>query len=196
MLFKIHHLKGIKSGDITLAFRKWKTERVKEGSLIKSPIGQILIEEISDIQLEDVNYEEAILAGYQNREELIQLLEKRKEGNIYRIKLKYDSPDPRIALREKDEISDKELKQVLLKLDRLDRYSKQGKWTKEVMIAIKDNPRLRAKDLAEMLDKEKDWLKPNIRKLKNLGLTISHGVGYSLSPRGKIVLDKLIEGKR
>ena len=39
--------------------------------------------------------------------------------------------------------------------------------------------------------KEKDWLKPNEPKLKNLGLTISHEVGYSLSPRGEMLLNYL-----
>ncbi|GAA4173979.1 hypothetical protein GCM10022218_17670 [Sphingobacterium ginsenosidimutans] len=32
---------------------------------------------------------------------------------------------------------------------------------------------------------EKEWLKLNIRKLKNLGLTISHTVGYEISPLGE-----------
>ena len=50
--------------------------------------------------------------------------------------------------------------------------------------AIKENPELKAMDLSIKLDREKDWLKINVRKLKNLGLTISHEQGYTLSPRG------------
>jgi hypothetical protein len=51
---------------------------------------------------------------------------------------------------------------------------------------------LRAADLARMLGREKDWLKINIRKLKNLGLTISHETGDEISPLGKVVLKKAI----
>ena len=56
---------------------------------------------------------------------------------------------------------------------------------------IRDKPRVRAADLAKMMGKEKDDLKINIRKLKNLGLTISHDVGYTLSPLGELVLKTL-----
>lgn len=38
---------------------------------------------------------------------------------------------------------------------------------------------------------EKEWLKLNIRKLKNLGLTISHNGGYELPLLGSEYLTKL-----
>ena len=34
-------------------------------------------------------------------------------------------------------------------------------------------------------------MKVDIRKLKSLGLTISHDVGYELAPRGQAYLDSL-----
>lgn len=43
-------------------------------------------------------------------------------------------------------------------------------------------------DAAAELDCEWDRLKPNVRKLKNLELTISHETWYSLSVRGRAVL--------
>ncbi|WP_294276703.1 hypothetical protein [uncultured Chryseobacterium sp.] len=43
---------------------------------------------------------------------------------------------------------------------------------------------------------EKEWLKLNIRKLKNMGLTISHTVGYEISPLGSEYLKKLTESKK
>ena len=42
-----------------------------------------------------------------------------------------------------------------------------------------------------MLNVEKDWLKIHIRKLKNLGFTISHEVGYSISVRGESLIKLL-----
>ena len=35
--------------------------------------------------------------------------------------------------------------------------------------------------------------KTDVRKLKKLGLTISHDVGYELSPRGRAVLQRLAD---
>lgn len=51
-------------------------------------------------------------------------------------------------------------------------------------------PERRAGDLADMLKMERLDFKLNIRKLKNLGLTISRGVGYSISPLGSQVIEK------
>ena len=56
---------------------------------------------------------------------------------------------------------------------------------------MRDHPRTRAADLASGIGRDKDWLKPNVRKLKNLGLTISLDVGYELSPRGRTLLEHL-----
>jgi hypothetical protein len=43
--------------------------------------------------------------------------------------------------------------------------------------------------LALELGREKEWLKGSVRKLKNLGLTISLGTGYRISPRGAAYLE-------
>jgi biotin operon repressor len=47
---------------------------------------------------------------------------------------------------------------------------------------------VRAGDLAEELDLDRESFKLDVRKLKNLGLTISLRVGYQLSPRGAAYL--------
>jgi len=60
---------------------------------------------------------------------------------------------------------------------------------------IQKHPKTRAQDLANLMNVEKAWFKPNVRKLKNLGLTISHRVGYSLSPRGTMIFRKLSADK-
>jgi hypothetical protein len=47
---------------------------------------------------------------------------------------------------------------------------------------------VRAGDLADDLGRERLDVKLDVRKLKALGLTISLGVGYRLSPRGEAYL--------
>lgn len=185
MLFKEKHLQGIKSGEISLAFRKWKKAAVKSGSLIKTSIGLVEIKAVLEVTVSEITDEDAINARFTSLDELLQLLNKTAEGIIYKISVSYFDEDPRIALRENINIEHTELQEIMSKLERLDRYSKQGNWTLEILQLIHQNPTLRAADLAGKTNWEKEWLKLNIRKLKNLGLTISHEVGYSVSPLGE-----------
>ena len=77
----------------------------------------------------------------------------------------------------------------------MDDRNSRGAWTKQALRLIQDHPRRRAGDLAAMLGFDKLRFKQNVRKLKNMGLTISHEVGYELSPMGKVVLYQ-IDGKK
>ncbi len=192
MLFKQQHLDGIRSGTISLAFRKWKRVAAKEGSLIKTSIGLVEITGITTIPLHKITNKDALAAGFNSIKELTTMLNMVTEGDIYRIGVRYHSADPRIQLREQTALSPTALDTLRQRLERLDRSSKEGPWTIAVLQAIKAHPLLRAVDLGVVTGKEKEWLKLHIRKLKNLGLTISHDTGYTLSPLGIIVLSQLM----
>ena len=191
MLFKEKHLQGIRSGEISLAFRKWKKPAVKTGSFIKTSIGLVEIKEVSEINALEITNKDAMNAGFASLDELLQLLSKTEQGVIYKINVRYFDEDPRIALRENINPENVELKEITSKLERLDCYSKQGNWTLEILKLIHQNPTLRATDLAQRTKWEKEWLKLNIRKLKNIGLTISNEVCYSISPLGEKYLEWL-----
>lgn len=167
-----------------------KKPAVKQGSIIKTAVGQIEIVSVSAIDINDITSQDARKAGFIVLDELLALLERIPEGNIYKIEVGYHSADPRVALRNQTEITDESFEEIKARLERLDKYSKEGKWTHSTLIAIQKNPYRRAADLAQLLSKEKAWLKINIRKLKNLGLTISHDIGYEISPLGKAFLQK------
>jgi hypothetical protein len=189
MLFKQKDLEGIKAGKITLSFRNWKRLSIHTGSEIKTSIGVIRIGSIREIQLDEITDEEAVEAGFASAKSLTGLLQSQKEGQIYKIAASYLKEDPRIELRAKSLMSEEEFAEIKASLDNLDKLSKVGKWTTKTLIAIKDNPKLKAADLAVVAKKEKEWLKLNVRKLKALGLTISHEPGYTLSPRGEAYLE-------
>lgn len=191
MLFKQKHLEGIKSGKITLAFRRWKKLGVKPGSHIKTSVGIIRINTIEEISLSQILDDEAKSAGLKDAASLVALLGKQDEGQVYRIGVQFDSEDPRVELRETEELGEADFVEIQKELLNLDKHSKTGKWTGKVLEAIKENPRLKAADLAVLVKREKEWLKLNVRKLKGLGLTISHEPGYSISPRGEAYLAKL-----
>ncbi len=191
MLIRKPILDLIQSGEVTLAFRRWKKPTVQQGGTLKTAVGVLAIERVKKIAVRDITAADARRAGFDNREALLAELGQR-EGNIYRIALKYIGADPRVALRQLDDLSDDELAAITARLDRLDAASRVGPWTRKVLRAIKRHPMLPAVKLAETTGFEKDWLKTNVRKLKNLGLTVSHHPGYTLSPRGKAVLAVLV----
>ena len=185
MLFKQKHLEGIKAGNISLAFRKWKKLQVNAGSLVKTDVGVIRIDSIEKIDLSKITDEEAKKAGFPGAQSLIQLLGNQKDGDIYRIEVDFDSENPDTESDEKITIDEEEFEELKTTLDNLDKFSKVGKWTTKTLLAIQENPKMKAADLAVKAKKEKEWLKLNVRKLTALGLTISHEPGYTLSPTGE-----------
>jgi hypothetical protein len=78
--------------------------------------------------------------------------------------------------------------EITRRLDRLDRASAYGEWTRAVLDVIDRRPAVRAADLAQEFGRETQPFKLDVRKLKNLGLTISLERGYRLSPRGEAYL--------
>lgn len=191
MLFKQKDLDGIKGGKISLSFRNWKKLSVNVGSEIKTSVGVIKIGSIREVQLADITDEDAIAAGFASAKSLTGLLMSQKEGQIYKIAVAYLKEDPRIVLRASSIITEEEFNEIKAALENLDKFSKVGKWTIKTLVAIKENPKMKAADLAVVAKKEKEWLKLNVRKLKGLGLTISHEPGYTLSPRGDAYLEMI-----
>lgn len=192
MLFKTIHLQGIRSGTISLAFRRWEKPSIKAGTLLKTAIGLVEIVRIEMMDEAKLSDDDALQAGYGNTDRLLKALRQHSNGNLYRIAVRYHSEDPRLALREQ-QLTDETYTELNEKLARLDRYSKQGNWTQIVLLTIGNHPHLRAIEIAKLTGFEKEWLKTNIRKLKNMGLTISHDVGYELAPLGRAYLARLTD---
>lgn len=184
MLFKEAHLKGIRAGAVTLAFRRWAKSAVKKGSLQKTSIGLVRIVDISEVEEYAISDRDAMHAGFEDRGALMDSLPENPDGRIFKLEVSYHSEDPRIMLRERDALTVDAFADLNKRLARLDNNPTHSNWTSKVLNAIALHPRLRAVDLAGITGYEKEWLKLNIRKLKNLGLTISHEVGYEISPLG------------
>jgi hypothetical protein len=190
MLLNQRELAAIRAGRQPLVFRRWQRPTVKAGGTLKTAIGLLAIETVDALESAEVSDSEAQQAGHESASKLLASLAGRS-GTIYRIRLRYAGDDPRIALREQDQLDDAELAELASKLVRLDKASKEGNWTQQVLQAIAEHPHLAAAQLAEQTGFDKEWLKLQVRKLKNLGLTISHHPGYELSPRGRVVLMRL-----
>jgi hypothetical protein len=92
------------------------------------------------------------------------------------------------VLAADDALSEADIAAITARLDRLDAASDSGPWTKRYLRLIADNEAVRAPDLAAAEGLDVPRFKRRVRRLKELGLTISLDVGYRLSPRGRAFL--------
>ena len=195
MLLKRETLEGIAEGRITLAFRRWKRPTVRAGGELRTAIGVLGIDGVDAIAEGDITESNARAAGYPTRAALLAELNRRPEGDLYRVALHLAGDDPRTALREQDALDAEAVAAIAARLARFDRSSRHGPWTETVLRLIADSPGVRAPDLAASLGRDTQPFKRDVRKLKELGLTESLEVGYRLSPRGRAWLATL-DGER
>jgi hypothetical protein len=189
MQIPIRTLESIAAGRVDLAFRRWAKPAVKAGGSQRTAIGVVRFDAVDPVDLHDVTDRQARRAGFADRGALAAELARHRDGQLYRIRLHREGADPRVALREDDTLDDDAIAAITTRLDRLDRASSHGAWTRQTLALIRDHPTVRAPDLAVSVGRETQPFKLDVRKLKNLGLTISLRVGYELSPRGRAYLD-------
>lgn len=191
---------AIRAGTVTQAFRRWDSPRVKVGGLQLTPAGLVRFDAVSRVRDPSrLTERDARKAGVKDLATLQRFLSPKDRkpsprggrggDTVYRVKLSWAGEDPRIALRE-NVPDDGDLAEIAARLARLDARP-SGPWTRDILTWIRDNPRVVSKELAALRDCELLPMKVDIRKLKALGLTISHEVGYELSPRGTAYLGHL-----
>lgn len=185
MLLKRATLEGIAGGRITIAFRRWKRPTVRAGGELRTTIGVLAIEAVDAISESDITEGDARRAGYPARDALLTDLNRRPDGDLYRVAVRLAGDDPRTALREQDTLDGDAIEVIAARLARFDQASRHGPWTETVLRLIEASPGVRAPDLAVSLGRETQPFKRDVRKLKELGLTESLKVGYRLSPRGR-----------
>ncbi len=190
MLFTKEFWPGLADGSITLTFRKWSRAQVREGGSYRTPAGMIKVSALSQVRVRSITDHDAARCG-QPRARLLEYLNAGPDELVWRIEFHHDGDDPRGALREQADLDGDELTGVLVRLARLDRASKRGPWTADVLRTIAAQPGVRAGDLAAATGLEMAVFKLDVRKLKALGLTESLKVGYRISPRGETILAAL-----
>jgi hypothetical protein len=191
MLIRATELEEIRAGRVDLAFRRWDRPRLRAGTLMRTSIGLVEVTAVEQVELGAIGEAEARRAGAGSREELAARLAGRPERPVFRVGLSYAGPDPRVALRDAADLAEDDVTRLVRRLDRLDRASPQGPWTRATLAIIDRRPAIRAGDLAQELGRERPAFKRDVRKLKELGLTESLEIGYRISPRGRALLGRL-----
>jgi hypothetical protein len=181
-------LRAIQAGELDLGFRRWERPRVVVGTRMRTAVGLIEVTSVDQVDAADLDEEDARRAGAASADALRAGLAARADQPLWRVGLRYAGPDPREALRETVPDAD-EVATIVARLDRLDRVSSYGAWTRETLDLVDRFPQRRAPDLAAMVGRPTPEFKTDVRKLKELGLTESLDIGYRLSPRGAAVVD-------
>ena len=188
MLFRRAELERIQTGEVTRAYRRWRSPQARAGGSQRTRLGVLAIDAVERVDARKISDADALAAGSRSRAALLGRLRGSK-GDVYRIDLSWAGADPRLELRER-EATGEELERLVAKLDRMDERSLHGPWTRGLLELIRDNEGVRAADLAGGLGRDKLPFKRDVRKLKELGLTESLEVGYRLSPRGRALLGR------
>lgn len=178
---------GVAAGSVSLAFRTWAVARIRAGDEFLTSAGVVAVTEVRSVMVDDITEDDARASGAGSREALLRSFRSPAPHTLFRVELRWAGPDPREALARDASLTDDDRADITARLDRLDRHSPTGPWTRITLETIRDRPGEAAEKIRG--DVEKAAFKRNVHKLRNLGLSTSLTVGYALSPRGAAFLE-------
>lgn len=192
MLFSEDAVPGLRDGSITATFRRWKRAQVRVGGTYRPRSDlALVVDAVTQVAASSLTDADAVAAGEPDLATLRRrrLRDVADDEVLFRVDFHHvDVPDPRSVLAVDAALDDDAIAAITARLDRLDRAAAGGPWTRATLACIAQHPGVVSTVLAEELGRERFALKTDIRKLKGLGLTISLGTGYELSPRGQAYL--------
>jgi hypothetical protein len=181
----------IADGTVTLTFRRWKRCQAIAGHQYRTAAGRLEVEDVTVVDPETITDSDARRAGSPSAAALLADLRGPDDLPVYRVAFHpVTDPDPRDQLANSAKLTANDIAEIDRRLARLDRASSYGPWTAETLASIAARPGVRAPDLAASFGRETAPFKLDVRKLKNLGLTLSLRIGYRLSPRGEAYLNR------
>src|SRR5918997_1770557 len=140
MLFRRPALDGIRAGEITLAFRRWDRPRARAGGRQRTVVGELAIDSVERVARSAITAADARRAGHATRAELLRELDARGDAPIWRIELHWAGEDPRLALRDRADLSSDEAAALHARLARLDEASGHGPWMRATLELIAERP--------------------------------------------------------
>jgi hypothetical protein len=187
---------GLADGSITVTFRTWKRPLAKVGGRYRVGGMVLEVDRLEQVVVGTVDDADARRAGEADRAALIRRLA-RHLGDDVSIRTKvwrvefHSSAEAEAATEDlgaRAELTEPDVARLIGRLDRMDRSSPHGPWTRATLRLIADRPAVVSTKLAAELGRDRPSFKVDVRKLKALGLTRSLEVGYELSPRGRALL--------
>lgn len=205
MLLRLEVLDQIVAGEIDLVYRLWRKPTVKAGGRLRTRLGELAIHAVDQIDPMTITDADAIRAGFVDARTAQRSVLPRpvrpgdakptvgrartakpdETSRVYRVTVHFAGEDSRTKLH--GDVAPEAVAVIVAKLDAIDRRCARGAWTRRTLDLIAAWPGRRAPELAEMEGRDTVVFKTDVRRLKELGLTISLPVGYQLSPRGEAV---------
>lgn len=191
--FRREDRERVARGEITVTFRLWKSAHVKAGKQYRCGFGTIEIEDVRVIPAALVSDEDVPSSGCSDVAAIWELAGEHTNARVgpdtllHRVQFRYLG-DVLPLLHPAPTL---DLDQLARRMEKMDRLSSRGPWTLATLKLIEAGPHVPARLLAADLGWETLNFKANVRRLKALGLTISHEVGYELSDLGRRYLASL-----
>ena len=80
---------GIQRGDITCSIRIWQSPRVTPGHRYRSSVGEIEVDSIQQIELEDITPALARRSGFDSVADLLKIAQHGRGRNVYVVRFHY-----------------------------------------------------------------------------------------------------------
>jgi hypothetical protein len=191
--FTLDAHEGLAADAITVTFRIWKRPQAKVGSRHKVADMVLAVDRVDQVRVGDITDADARRAGASGRSAIVERLASRAERLddetlVYRVEFHRVGSFNEMVGAAQSVLSPDQLADVIERLERLDRASTHGPWTRATLRAVAEHPGVVSTELAEALGRDRPSFKLDVRKLKRLGLTYSLQRGYQITPKGKAVL--------
>lgn len=190
LMFRREDRERVANGEITVTYRLWKSPKVKSGKFYQTGFGTARVDDVQVIPAAMILRDDVRSTGCSSIAAIRELAGEHTKTQVTddtlltRVEFTFlgDAPAPAsIAAPANIDVTRE-------KLARMDARSPHGPWTMCVLGLIGEAPQVPARVLAAQLDWERLDFKAHVRKLKALGLTISHEVGYELTDSGRRIL--------
>jgi hypothetical protein len=89
MVFTKRLRESVRRGFITCSVRIWKSPRVKVGGRYRMDEGEIVIDSLELISLQDITYDLAIESGFENRADLLKIAKHGSGEKVYLVRFHY-----------------------------------------------------------------------------------------------------------
>ena len=109
---------------MSATYRRWTAPRARPGSRFTTRAGVVevpSVTEVPEVDVAELDDAAAARAGFATAAALRKWTSTKGSGTLYRIDLRLAGPDPRVALRAADDLTEAELSALGAKLDRMDR---------------------------------------------------------------------------
>ncbi len=176
----------VAAGEITVTFRLWKSAKVKAAKQYRTGIGALEVEDVQVMPAGMISKRDVPRSGCRDVRSIWELAGEHtgtpvgRDTLLYRVQFRFlgnvAPSSPRAAILDLDALAKR--------LSGMDARSTRGPWTLQVLRLIEGGPHVPARILAAEMGWETLDFKTRVRRLKALGLTISHDVGYELSGLG------------